>query len=235
MRVSALYSHAIRHELYDKLNPISSVRQSAKRQRVPDTLTLPEMQAILANLTDPMHRLALLIAAVTGLRRSEVRGLRWADVQLDKLWLNLRTGVVRNHHTKLKTEASAKGVPIPSELAEIFAEWRAQCLYPRDEDWVFASPATNGEKPLWLETVLPNHIQPAAKKAGIAKKVGWHTFRHSLATLLGQKGENLKVVQELLRHSSPNITAQLYQQAEVEAKRTAQEHVHGLFLVDKAA
>ena len=75
-QMSCLYSHAIRHEHWQGNNPIKTVRQSSKRVSIPDILSLEEMQAILARLTDPMHRTTLLVAAVTGLRRSEIRGLK---------------------------------------------------------------------------------------------------------------------------------------------------------------
>ena len=102
------------------------------------------MQAILQGLTDPMHRIAVLIAAVTGLRRSEIRGLKWLDIDFDRLWLNLRRGIVRKHKTRLKTEGSRRGIPIPQDLADVRTKWRDECLYPADDDWVLASPTTNG-------------------------------------------------------------------------------------------
>ncbi|RZU40347.1 tyrosine-type recombinase/integrase [Edaphobacter modestus] len=234
-QMSCLYSHAIRHELWDRLNPIAPVRQSSKRQSIPDILTLAEMTAILQNLSQPVHRIAVMVAAVTGLRRSEIRGLKWRDVDFGKLWLRLERGVVRNDQTKLKTEGSRKGVPLNQDLAAALAEWRQNCLYPTDNDWVIASPTTEGESPLWLDIVMRDHIKPAAVKASITKRIGWHTFRRSLASILAAKGEHVKVVQELLRHSNSSITMELYQQAEADAKRAAQNHVNGLFLTEKAS
>lgn len=46
------------------------------------------------------------------------------------------------------------------------------------------------------------HVQSAAKRAGITKHIGWHTFRHTYTTLLHANGEDVKVVQDLLRHGS---------------------------------
>jgi integrase len=69
----------------------------------------------------------------------------------------------------------------------------------------------------------------------LAKKIGWHTFRRSLATLLGSEKEAVKVIQELMRHADPRLALELYAQGEEEAKRAAQQHVSGLFLVAKAA
>lgn len=59
--------------------------------------------------------------------------------------------------------------------------------------------------------------------------MGWHTFRRSLASLLGDKGEDIKVVQELLRHSTSTLTRDLYQQADEGAKRQALTHSSSLF------
>ena len=100
---------------------------------------------------------------------------------------------------------------------------------------VLASPETNGKNPIWLDMVLQNYIKPALRRLGITKKVGWHTWRHSLATLLASKGENVKVTQELLRHSNAQITLDLYQEADTAAKRAAQGHTKPLFLVQKAS
>jgi len=232
---SCLFSHAIRHRFWTELNPISSVRQGSKRQTIPDILSLGEMSTILAGLNDPIHRVAVLIAAVTGLRRSEIRGLKWRDVDFDKLWLRLERGVVRNLHTKLKTEGSRKGVPIPQDLADELSAWREKSCYRADDDWILASATVNGRSPVWLDIVLRRYIHPIAAAATITKHIGWHTFRRSLASLLASKGEQVKVVQELLRHSNPQITMELYQQADVDQKRSAQGHVSGLFVLPKAS
>jgi integrase len=193
------------------------------------------MQAILARLTDPMHRIAVLIAAVTGLRRSELQGLKWSDFHFDRLWLRLERGIVKQMQTKLKTEGSRKGIPIPQDLADALLEWRGKSLYPADDDWVFASAVKEGKAPVWLSEVMQNYIQPAAQAAGITKKLGWHSFRRSLASILASKGENVKTVQELLRHANSRITLDVYTQADADEKRAAQEHVGGLFVVPKAS
>jgi integrase len=132
----------------------------------------------------------VVLAATSALRRSELRGLKWHDLDFDRLWFNLRRGLVRKDETKLKTKASRKGVPMTPELAEVLAHWRKHTPYPDDSNWVFASPFTNGERPYWPESALTDHVRPAATKAGITKHVGWHTFRHTLGSHMGQVGEN---------------------------------------------
>jgi integrase len=69
------------------------------------------------------------------------------------------------------------------------------------------------------------HIQPAAKRLGITKRIGWHTFRRTYTTLLHANGEDVKVVQKLLRHGSARITMDVYAQAMTPAKRLAQGKV----------
>src|SRR5450756_911698 len=68
-------------------------------------------------------------------------------------------------------------------------------------------------------------VRPAAARAGIQKHIGWHTFRHSFSTMLMANGENVKVVQELMRHANCRCTLEIYSQARLQAKRDAQHRV----------
>jgi len=63
------------------------------------------------------------------------------------------------------------------------------------------------------------------KQAKITGKVGWHTFRHSFATILKSHGEDVKTVQELMRHANSSVTLNLYAQAVTDIKRSAQSKV----------
>src|SRR5207247_9779834 len=79
------------------------------------------------------------------------------------------------------------------------------------------------------QDILRRHIKPAALRAGIAK-IGWHTFRHSYSTLLRSMGADIKVQQELLRHSTVQSTMNVYTQAVSEQKRIANSAVVNLLL-----
>jgi site-specific recombinase XerD len=94
-----------------------------------------------------------------------------------------------------------------------------------DDDWVFASPASRGELPYWSFSLYRVYIRPALKAAEITGKVGWHTFRHSYATILKSHGEDVKTVQELLRHANVSVTMNIYAQAVTDIKRNAQSKV----------
>src|SRR5438105_14831200 len=69
--------------------------------------------------------------------------------------------------------------------------------------WVFASPYyKDGQVPYWPDSALTDFVRPAATRAGITKRVGWHPFRHTYSTLLRANGTDVKVQSELLRHSN---------------------------------
>jgi len=202
--MSALFSHAIRWEWTEK-NPITSVRQSATRQRVPDILTAEEIMAILDKLPDPL-RTAVELDAFTGLRRGELIGLQWQDIDFERLVLHVRRSVVQMVNGSTKTEASAKDVPLDVELANTLLQLRQTSPYRAETDWVFASAKMKGKQPLWPDSLWNRRGRPAVKAAGITKRVCYHTFRHTFGTLLNASGENPKVVQELLRHATLKVT-----------------------------
>jgi integrase len=137
-QMSVLFSHCIRHELYEKLNLIASVRQGAGRERDPDVLTLEEMKSILSFIESSAVSIMVQVAAASALLRSEFRGLKWEDVDLENCWFHCRRGLVNKHVTKMNTNASRKSVEMNPNLAEALLVWRDQTLYNQDSDWVFA-------------------------------------------------------------------------------------------------
>jgi hypothetical protein len=106
--MSAIFTHALRYEF---LNRITLVRQSAKRERLPDVLTTAEIGSLLAELPEPC-RTAVLLAATTGLRVSELLALIWSDVDFAKGEIRPCRVIVDQVIGSLKTEASGKAVPI---------------------------------------------------------------------------------------------------------------------------
>ena len=112
-----------------------------------------------------------------------------------------------------------------AEIAEMLWTRRQEAPYNRSDDWIFASKAKSGINPLWPGVLLEKVIRPAIARAGISKRIGWHTFRHTYATLLVANGENVKVVQELMRHASTRFTLEIYSQARLIAKRAAQQRL----------
>jgi len=96
------------------------------------------------------------------------------------------------------------------------------------DNWVFASKRYRGRRPIWGQAILRKYIRPVARRVGIEKRFGWHTFRHTYSTLLRSVGTEFKVMQELLRHSSLRSTLDVYTQAVTPAKHAAQAAVVSL-------
>ncbi len=229
----ALFNHAIRYEwLAQNFNPISHVRQSAKRERIPDVLDVAEFEALLSQLA-LRERTLVVLDAVTGLRRSELLGLKWSDVDFKQLEIHVVRAIVHQVVGRCKTEASKRPLPLDPTVAEELWLWKQSTPYNQPDDWVFASNRMDGKQPLSPDSLLSRQIHPAAKHVGITKRVGWHTFRHTYSTLLKANGEDIKVVQELLRHANSRITLDIYTQAFTPAKREAQSRVANLILPKK--
>ena len=210
-----VFQHGRRWEITD-VNPIDLVRQRAGRRLIPRVLSVREIRLVLEELTEP-YRTMVLVAACLGLRASEIVGLEWGDLNREDLTLLVRRSVVHGRVGETKTEASRLPLPVDPRLGDAFKEHWGRSVRRGPSDSVFANRAG---KPRWQECILQRQIKPAAVRAGIGK-IGWHTFRHSYSSLLRRVGADIKVQQELLRHSTIQSTMNVYTQAMPEGKRAA--------------
>lgn len=108
--MSVLFNHACRYELFDR-NPIQMVRQGAKRKKTPCVLTPAEIRVLTDGLAIRERTLALL-AASTGLRQSELFGLKWSDINFTEATMNVTRSIVCGVVGPCKTESSQMPVPI---------------------------------------------------------------------------------------------------------------------------
>ena len=98
--------------------------------------------------------------------------------------------------------------------------WRAKAPYAADSDYIFASAKMKGKQPFCMSRIMQHNIKPVAASLGIPTK-GWHTLRYSYTTLLRQNGNNPKVVQDVPRHATYSITANIYDATVSDEKREA--------------
>jgi integrase len=166
---------------------------------------------------DARTRTLLLLAALTGLRSSELRGLRWSDINLKHLELHVTQRADKYCEIGApKSETSKRTVPVDSDvLLPALKEWKLAC--PKVEgDFVF--PDREG-KPV-RQQILFRLIEDLQRKAGVVSKdgpkYGLHSFRHFFASWCinsrAKGGRELppKDAQELLGHSSIMMTLDLY-------------------------
>ena len=234
-----LFNHAIRWQFANQ-NPISGpvrgsgVRQSEKRERIPEVLTPEEFRKLEAAL-GLRERVLLCLALSLGLRRGELAGLRWYDIDFEQLTITVERSLVDQIVGRTKTEASQRPLPLDPRIARLLFQWRAVAKYVDPQDYIFATNSNRagpkrGKQPVSLAKIMQCYIQPTARRVGITKKIGWHTLRHCFATSLHRNGEGIKVMQELLRHSSTRITLDIYAQAVSADKRKAQSRVVADFM-----
>ena len=227
--MSALFNHAMRQEWIGR-NPITKVRTSSKRLSETDVQKPAEFAALIPEL-ELREKAMVMLAGSTGLRRSELVALTWSDIDIQLMQVNVRRSWVRNHFGDTKTEASRKPVSLHPSVAKTLAVWRAETQFPADGDFVFPSKRLHGKKPVSPDMLLKKIIRPALDSAGIKDKViGWHSFRHSLATNFRAAGVDLKTAQERLRHANSRITSEVYTRAISSTKREANDRVMQMIL-----
>lgn len=203
-------------------------RQKGKLKVGVDIPRPDEIKAIVGALSGRWRPL-LLTAIFTGLRASELRGLRWADVDLERRELRVEQRADRfNEIGAPKSESGARAVPLPPMVANALKEWRIAC--PKGKlDLVFPNRQGGVES---HRAIRGRGLIPAQIKAGVvvitakldkdgepvreAKYTGLHSLRHFYASWCinrvadGGLGLPLKVVQERMGHASVVMTADTY-------------------------
>lgn len=172
--MSAVFSHAIRFEIADK-NPITPVRQSAKRTKIPVILDAAELHRLFSEL-GLRERAMIIIEALTGIRRSELMGLKWKDVDFVGGRIDITRSIVDQVIGKCKTETSPKPVVIDEHIAHALIAWRQESMYTNPDDWVWGLAAQERQTAF----VALNHhavLHPAGGKAR------WHSEDSRLAHL----------------------------------------------------
>ena len=155
-------------------------------------LSASEVQQLLDALA-LRERTLVLLDVGTGLRMSELFGLKWKDVDFDANEISVVRSIVMQVTGPCKTESSQKPIPLDPYLAEALRAWLEHVRYNRPEDWVFANPRMKGRQPYWGQEIMRRVIRPIALQLGITKHIGWHTFRHRIRPFYGQTGRTSKL------------------------------------------
>ncbi len=215
----------MRHALSDAVRWGDLLRNPAEHATPPKkdtpemrTWTAEQARAFLESISYDRLYAAYALALTTGLRRGELLGLAWRDVDLEAAWLNVRRTVITvNRSVQFstpKTSAGRRSVALDAGMVELLRQHRLRQLKERHDlglaaqqpdDLVFAS--IEGE-PLHPEA-FSDAFGRLAKAAGLPR-IRLHDLRHTAATLLLAAGVHPKVVQERLGHSSVSITLDLY-------------------------
>jgi integrase len=239
--LSGVFKQAKRLGILDGINPIVDVSIPRVPEPEEDTYaySLSEVKSMLAVLKEPAWTV-VLTAALTGLRKGELRGLAWDD--FDDNELIVKRSVWNSTVNEPKTKRSRAPIPVVKLLAEALEEHRKR------GNKLARGPifqAGNG-KPLNLDNLARRVIVPALSRCAVCQKSeedhkpeahlflrdnsipqwhGWHAFRRGLATNLHALGVDDKTIQAILRHSNIGITQNICIKSVSESQVSAMELV----------
>jgi integron integrase len=221
-----LYRHVIGREVGD----LGGVIRARKPRRLPVVMTRAEAKAVLAEMEGDTWLMASLLYG-SGLRLMECLRLRVQDIDVARGEITVRDGKGGKDRVTMLAESlkaplaqqlrRAKAVHehdladgwgrvlLPDARARKYpnaaAEWRWQWVFPQQRRWRNAATGEQGRHHVH-ETILQRAVKEAARRAGVAKHVGPHTFRHSFATHLLEAGYDIRTIQELLGHKDVTTT-----------------------------
>lgn len=168
--------------------------------RLPPVLSPGEVKRVLTMATSLKARAMLSLAYGCGLRSSEVVRLRVGDIDREQK-------IIRIVQAKGRKD---RYVMLPAEALVLLRQWwkarprAADAGVASEQRWLF--PGRSDHRPLTTRQ-FGRLFKEAAKAAALRKTVSLHSLRHSFATHLLERGENLRVIQALLGHSKPETTA----------------------------
>lgn len=221
-----LYRHVLRRELPD----LDGVARARMPETLPVVLTRAEVRAVLAALDGVPWLVAMLLYGA-GLRLREALKLRIKDIDLDRRAISVRRGkgakdrmtplplaiipALRRHLERVQRpyledrEAGLACVPLPDALVRKYPsaqhEWPWQWAFPAGR--VCRDPRYGPAVRFHLhETAIQREVTRAVREAGIAKRAGCHTLRHSFATHLLEDEHDIRTIQELLGHRDVSTT-----------------------------
>lgn len=172
-------------------------------------LALEEVEAVLRAIpADPVGRVEralILAAAMTGMRRGELLGLRWKDVD----WSARKIRVVRTYaggkDDTPKSEASRRAIPLANRLAGELQRLYEASTYQGDEDPVFTHPNGTG---LPLDASAASKAFKRALKSAGVREVRFHDLRHTFGTMMAASPNvSMRTLQGWLGHADPGTTA----------------------------
>ena len=228
--------HAVKWGLLAR-NPADAVSPPKMRHAEMKILQQPDIEVVLAESQKTQYYALFFTALMTGMRRSELLGLRWSDVNLTLAELSVNRAMHRlqKHEVIYRTPKSEKSRRVialsPATCKVLRDHWESQTalrkrfsMLVRDSDLVFSE--------LDGRPYIPHTVSQAwrriVRRLGL-KGVRFHDLRHTCASMLLQQGVHPKIVQERLGHSSISITLDLYSHVVPGLQHAAADKMDAIF------
>jgi integrase len=239
--LSMAFADAMRWGLSGR-NPVEAAEADLPRhgggRRAPHIWTPVELRSFLASVRNDRLYALWLLAATTGMRRGELCGLEWGDVDLDAARLTVRRNRVmvggRAATGTPKTGAGQRTVSLDAVTVEVLRSWATQVAsdksrcpsgHWRESPHVFTDVVG---RPLFPESVT-KRFAALVRECGVPK-IRLHDLRHSYATAALQAGVNIEILADRLGHSTSAVTRAIYLHPVEELDREAASVVSRLIL-----
>jgi integrase len=193
---------------YLSSNPAERVKRPRSERQSDEMFVLrPHQIRLLLDHAPEESRTLLLCAVTTGVRRGELIGLRWGDIDWHgrRLWIRRSVGP-GGRFQQPKTPGSVRAVALTPTLVSALRRYRLASRFKADDELIF--PSERGT-PLDGRNLVQRQFAPALRKAGLPH-MRFHDLRHTYASLLIAQGEHPKLISEQLGHASVQITLDRY-------------------------
>ncbi|WP_422343172.1 tyrosine-type recombinase/integrase [Parasphingorhabdus sp.] len=207
----SIFANAMRrgHIGQNVFDGVEAIRTVTRKEEliIPTKAELSAVVNTAAESDNPMVEPLVMSMIFTGLRASELRGLLWSAVDLEKKLLSVtRRADARGNIGPPKTKAGKRVIPLPLQTVKTLKRWKLRCP-PSELGLVF--PSLNG-KVMSHNYMLKNLIRPVLETAKTNKAYGLHAFRHATASLWIEQQVQPKRISVWMGHSSINVTYDIY-------------------------
>ena len=208
-------------------NPADACALPKLEHREMKTLPVEQLTSFLREAKESGVFEMYYIELATGLRRGELLGLKWSDIDLEHGSLRVQRQIARIDgeivEAPLKTKNAYRTLPLSADAIDVLKTQKKKC---GNSQYVFPSP-TGG--PISPDSVL-HMLHRVLKRAGLPK-VRFHDLRHTFATLALQNGVDIKTVSGMLGHFSAGFTLDTYAHVTTAAQKEAANTMGGVLRV----
>ena len=205
-------------------NPAEGCALPKPEHKEMKTLPAEQLQSFLQEAKESGVFELYYLELATGLRRGELLGLKWEDIDLERGSLRVRRQIARINgevvEAPLKTKNAYRTLPLAEDTIDVLKTQRKKT---GNSPWVFPSPVGG---PISPDSVL-HMLHRVLKRAGLPR-VRFHDLRHTFATLALQNGVDVKTVSGMLGHFSAGFTLDTYAHVTTESQRQAAQTMGSL-------
>jgi site-specific recombinase XerD len=168
------------------------IKRPRREKKLPVVLSVSEVSKMILLTVNIKHKALLALAYSSGLRRNEIRMIKAADIDSERMLIHVKTAKGKKERYTILSKKAL-------ELLRMYYKTERPLSY------LFETQLKKGK--CYAAGTLNRIVKDAAEKAGIKKKISFHTLRHSFATHLLEKGINLRIIQQYLGHGSIKTTS----------------------------